>query len=124
MTESLPSKAVDTAIMEISNLSNVKELVDVRIDDVYQARIDEMDVNDSTSVLARTKNAIKHLTRIRENLLLTEQELEEERDGEEEEEEEEEEKEQEEAMPGPMLNHLCLTIVAGRLVRDPGGSAK
>ena len=82
MTESLPSKAVDTAIMEISNLSNVKELVDVRIDDVYQARIDEMDVNDSTSVLARTKNAIKHLTRIRENLLLTEQELEEERDGE------------------------------------------
>ena len=41
-----------------------------------------MDVNDSTSVLARTKNAIKHLTNIRKNLLLAEQEWEEERDGE------------------------------------------
>ena len=82
MTESLPSRAVDTAIMEIANLSSVKELVEVRIDDVYQARIDDMDVNDSTSVLARTKNAIKHLSHLRKDLLLAEQQWEEERDGE------------------------------------------
>jgi len=62
-TESLPKDVVDSAILEITNLTVVDDLARRRLNRVYDKQMEEREGLDGTRVLAKTRNGIADLER-------------------------------------------------------------